>query len=219
MRSVAAAVVLTILLSGCVELHRAEVDPDVVARAPSDFDWTVERSAVESEGMFGPKFTQTRYNFDPPSSAQPPYPGLLQVYSLAESDPRSDEELQELLMDQVDDAVAREGIALRPSLASDGERTIHNGEETLWFVRGGTVQEGDGFFSEDVEVRILGEVWHDAHSETSVIVVGLAQTAVERFLTGSQQDLRTWSLLVGDPAGTIDDRVHQNGFVYHVRSH
>lgn len=215
-RALVLVVALPLVLGGCVELYRAEVDPAVVARAPQD--WQVTRYPVESKGMWGPKSTETRYSLTPPSAQQPPFPGVLQLFSLTTQEAPDTTALRELLEEQVDEAMAREGIAELRTLQSSGERTVASGANSQFFVRGGTVQDSGGFFARDVEVRILGEVWRDDKSSTSVIIVAMAQTAVQQFL-GDERDLRTWRLLAGDPKGSIDGQVHQNGFVYNVVSH
>ena len=210
----AAAVLAALAVPGCLEPFRVRVDPAVLAGTPG---WVVTPGAVEG-GAFGPKSREMRYAFDRDPDDPAPFAGSLQVFSIRSFGSLAGTELLELARDLVDHGAADKNITLVEGGPS-GERTISSGVETAWFVREGrTTQSGD-LFEQGVRVRILGEVGHDGRSDTSFLVIGMAQVSRTNqcpILVNCQPEetnLQTWIQLVGDPEGHIQGATSSSGFV------
>jgi hypothetical protein len=206
-------------LAGCLEPYRVHVRTSVLEG--SIHDWTLDKKGLHSDGWLGPKSRETLYSFSPASAQQPPYPAVLQVFSLRELDRRSTNALLGWTEDVVDQAVQRYNIVIDHRLDDEGRRSLDNGVETSWFIHQGRVASEGEVFPEDVTVRIVGEVGHDGRSDTSFVAVGLAQ--IDRSLQcpiigpcQNQVDLSTWIEVVGDPDGTIGGATSQNGFLFHL---
>jgi hypothetical protein len=221
----AAVALVATLAGGCLEPFRAHVDSDALEQSPRD--WVVTKKKLDSDGMLGPKSRETLYTHEPPQSAQPPYPGALQVFSLRELDRRSTSSLLEWTEDVVDQAVMRENIVLNHQFDDEGERRLENGVRTHWFTRQGRVEEQGDLFLEDVTVRIIGEVGHDGRSDTSFVAVAYVQVDREAQCPvvggtpipcdpSDQADLSTWIEVVGDPDGSVGGATSANGFLYHL---
>ncbi len=213
----AAATALTLaslLTPGCLEPFRIQVDPDVVAAAPG---WVVTPGGVEG-GFFGPKSKETRYAFDRDPDDPVPFAGSLQVFSIRGLGDLDSGELLDLARDLVDRGASDKNIKLDgPEIA--GKRTLASGVSTHWFVREGrTTQSGD-LFEQGVRVRILGEVGHDGRSDTSFLVIGMAQVSrtnqcpILGPCQPEETNLQTWIQIVGDPEGTVQGATSSAGFV------
>ncbi len=194
----------------------AHVDPDVLAHHPA---WETRVSQTEGSILAG-KVTSTRYSFEPSADQEPPFTGVLVVFSIRGLSRLQVEELLARAEDAVERFAVEEGIDLDTGHSSDGTRTTAGGATSQWFTRRGTVQGTSGVFADGESVRILGEAWHDGISRTSVVAVATAQTTREGSLLGLQDvtDMRTWNRLVADPSGNIEGQ-RGDGFVYHVVSH
>lgn len=212
--AVACLAMAALLLPGCLEPFRARVDPDVLASAPG---WVVTPGAVEG-GFLGPKSVETRYAFDRDPDDPAPFAGSLQVFSIRSLGRLSPKELLELAHELVEHGAADKNITLSEG-GPAGQRTLDSGVETSWFVHEGrTTQSGD-LFEQGVRVRILGEVGHDGRSDTSILIIGMAQvsrTNVCPILVNCQPEetnLQTWIQIVGDPEGHIQGATSSTGFV------
>ena len=210
----AALALAALLVPGCLEPFRVRVDPDVVAGAPG---WVVTPGAAEG-GPLGPKSVETRYAFDRDPDAPAPFAGSLQVFSIRSLGRLTQKELLDLAHDVVERGAADKNITLAEGGPS-GQRAIDSGVATSWFVREGrTTQSGD-LFEQGVRVRILGEVGHDGRSDTSFLVIGMAQVSRANqcpILVNCQPEetnLQTWIQIVGDPEGHIQGATSSTGFV------
>lgn len=209
---------LPVLAGGCLEPFRVRVDPDTVAR--SSLDWNVTVGDLHRKGWLGPRSVETRYTHDPDGRA-PPFPGVLQVFSVREVDRTATGALLKITEDLVEEAVAEHGIELSDEV-SEGSRTLDGGVRTRWFMREGRTEATGTLFPRSSTVRLLGEVGYDGKSSTSFVVVALAQVAEfdpTPIVGGERRDLRTWIEIAGDPRGSVDGAVGQNGFVYHLDTH
>lgn len=220
-RGVAAVMVLLVpFLAGCLEPYRVHVDPDVLERAP--VEWEVTVGDVEKGGLFGSRSVETRYRHDPDDG--PPYPGVLQVFSVRQSDRMSRQELLTHTRELVGEAVKEYEIELDPREDRDGERELRSGVETAWFMREGRTQDASGLFRSESTVRIIGEVGHDGRSSTSFIVVGIAEVSQQQYVpvlgsTRDVEDQRTWINMVGDRDGSVGHATSQIGLIDHLRTH
>ncbi|MEA3165620.1 MAG: hypothetical protein QOJ26_486, partial [Thermoplasmata archaeon] len=94
-----------------------------------------------------------------------------------------------------------------------------SGVPTFWFVRHGRTSQSGDLFEQDVGVLILGEVGHDGRSDTSLLVVAMAQVSRTNqcpILVNCQQqedNLQTWIQMVGDRQGTVKGATSQSGFI------
>lgn len=212
------------VLAGCFDPHRVTV-PQATLDA-SGMDWNVTHRPQQG-GTFGAKSVETLYSYDPPGD-EPPFGGILQVFSLRGSERRSTEELLRFTREAVSEAIAREGIDIDPSKDAEGTRTLRNGVTSKWFTREGTIEEASGFFfdDDDITVRIHGEVGHDGKSSTSFVAIGFAQVARETNVlpgfSNPETNERTWFELVADPDGSVGGASFpspQRGFIYNLRTH
>ena len=164
--------------------------------------------------------------------AAPPYPGVLQVFSL-----RGDDIDVDSLYDQaqavIDGAIQREGIAIDGSQDASGRRDLQNGGETRWFTHTGriTSSSDDSIFlpgdAEHLVVQVHAEVGYDGKDKTGFIAVAFVQigTHTQSNLPGvlppaEQEDLRTWFAVVADPHGSVDGAsLAAGGMIYNLRTH
>ncbi len=215
--TVAAAATALVLLTGCFEPYRVHVDPAVMAQAAG---WIVTPAGVEG-GAFGPKSKETRYAFDRDPDDPVPFAGSLQVFSIRGFASLGNADLLDLAHDLVERGAEDKAIELSEGGAT-GTRSLASKVGTHWFVREGrTTQSGD-LFEQGVTVRILGEVGHDGRSDTSFLVIGMAQVSRTNqcpFIGPCQpeeNDLQTWIQIVGDPEGTVEGATSSSGFVDHL---
>lgn len=204
--------------AGCLEPFRVRVDPDVVAR--STLDWNVTVGSLHRNGWLGPRTIETRYTHDPDGRG-PPFPGVLQVFSVREVDRTTTKALLDITERLVEEAVAEHRIGLS-GVEAEGERTLDSGAGTRWFMREGRTESQGTLFPRESTVRILGEVGYDGKSSTSFVVVALAQVSefdATPIVGGERRDLRTWIEIAGDPRGSVDGAVGQNSFVHHLVTH
>ncbi len=200
-------------LAGCLEPFRAHVAPDVV---PSE--WNRSDEPIEGRVLDGRKFTETVYTYEREDRG-PPFPGVVQIFSLREVSRSGVDDLLRFTRDAVEQAAEAKGINLDPVENDSGERQIKNSAKTLWFTRAGTVETSDLFASGE-DVRIVGEAWYDGRSRTSVVAVGMAQVSGQGPIPfQTVRDEATWTRIVGDPAGTISGATSSQGFIYNTVSH
>lgn len=215
-RALLALALLAALASpGCLEPFRVRVDADVLAQASG---WAQTTEGVRGGGL-GARSQETRYTFDPPS-ANPPFPGTLQVFSVRSLTRLSAEELLRLAEGAVEDGAGSHAIALDAE-RNGGRRTIDSGVRTQWVLRSGTTTQAGTVFDDEVRIRILAEVGHDGRSDTSFLAVAIVQ--VERAqqcpLGIACQPTRseaTWIQVVGDPEGSIAGATSPSGFIDHL---
>jgi hypothetical protein len=210
----AMAVLAALLLPGCLEPFQVRVPDGILAQAPG---WVVTPNGVVG-GTLGPKFRETRYTLDRDPDAAAPFSGTLQVFSIRSVSRLDSSELLDTARGLVEDGAIEQNIVLAQGEVS-GKRTLASGVPTLWFAREGrTAQSGD-LFEQDVGVRILGEVGHDGRSDTSLLVVAMAQVSRTNqcpILVNCQPqetNLQTWSQMVGDGQGTVQGTKSQSGFI------
>ena len=208
--------VAALAMPGCLEPHRAIVDPDVLTR---ELRW-VRADRVETGSGLGTHAMETNYTFR--AGSGPPYSAILQVFSIRELGRRGTDDLLALTHDLVDQGAAAEGIE-DVQADREGTRTLANGLKTHWFSQEGTVSASTALFKQDVRVRIIGEVGYDGRSSTSIIAVGIAQVASTQCTilnTCSQrEDFRSWNSMVGDPQGSVRGAVSQYGLIHHLVTH
>ncbi len=220
----AAALLVAGGTAGCLDPFRAHVDPQ--ALAASSLQWVEVREPRDSGGWFGANVKETRYTFDPPATPAdgPPYPGVLQVFSIRELDRRSTDALLDFTEAAIEEAAERESIVVDEDARVEGERVLANGLSTRWLTLEGRVSDGGALFAEDTVVRLIGEVAHDGRSRTSIVAVGYVQ--VDSVVTcpilvscQSQQDFATWNDVAGDPAGSVGGATSTHGFIHHLVTH
>lgn len=212
--AVALAAGAALLLPGCLEPFQVHVPEEILTQAPG---WVVTPSDIEG-GFLGPKNRETRYALDRDPDGPAPFSGTLQVFSIRSVSRLDSEELLDLARELVSEGAAQQNIVLDDGEAS-GRRTLVAGVPTTWFVREGrTAQSGD-LFEQDVGVRILGEVGHDGRSDTSLLVIAMAQVSRTNqcpILVNCQPqetNLQTWIQMVGDRHGTVQGTTSQTGFI------
>jgi hypothetical protein len=214
---VALGAVAALLLPGCLEPFRVQVDPAVLAKVPG---WTVTPGGIEG-GFFGPKSREMRYALDRAPSAPAPFSGSLQVFSIRSLGHLGTDRLLALGRDLVGRGAADKNITLDDGGPS-GARTIGSGVPTQWFVREGRTTQAGDLFEQGVRVRILGEVGHDGRSGTSFLVIGMAQVSranqcpIVVNCQPEEANLQTWIQLVGDMHGSIQGSTSDTGFVDHL---
>lgn len=215
-RALVLVLALALLLGpGCLEPFRAHVPPELAQ------GWTVTPSAVHG-GFLGPKSRETRYAFDRDSGDPPPFSGSLQVFSIRSLGSIDSAQLLDLARDLVSEGAEAHSIQLDAGEAT-GSRTLRSGVPTHFFVRAGrTAQTGD-LFDQDVQVRILGEAGHDGRSDTSVLLIAMAQVGrtnqcpiLPTACQPEETDLRTWIQIVGDERGTVQGATSSTGFIDHL---
>jgi hypothetical protein len=219
--ALAVAAVSALLLPGCLEPYQVHVPEQLLVEAcalPSGRScWVVTPGGLTGEGL-DPKSRETRYALDRDPDGPPPFSGSLQVFSIRSVSRLGSDELLDVARELVEDGAVDQNIVLAVGEVS-GRRTLASGVPTQWFVREGrTAQSGD-LFEQDVGVRILGEVGHDGRSDTSLLVIAMAQVSRTNqcpILVNCQpqeSNLATWIQMVGDPHGTVQGTTSQTGFI------
>lgn len=227
---VVACLLATVALSGCFDPYRAHVPAEVLGASP--LVWNVT-NLPQHGGNFGDKTVETRYVHIPEDDG-PPYPGVLQVFSIRGGAVADADRLIEFTRTLVDDAAAREGISIDGTQAKDGERRLASGLKTQWFSHLGRIEQtsDESLFlpqdGNDLVVRILGEAAYDGKSKTGLVVVAFVQvgTHTDSSLPGvlpatQQQDERTWFEVVADTTGHIGGATLPDGrgLITNLRTH
>jgi hypothetical protein len=213
----ALALLAAVTASGCFDPFQPHVDPQILRASPHE--WTVSEPDREGGGLFSVGRVELEYRFSDGSGA--PFPAVLSVLGLRAPSRLDDAEILKRTREFVDEKLVEEGVRADPAQELSGTRTLANGARTEWFQLVGTSGSSSPIFATSREVRGLGEAWYDGRSSTHVIVVALAQTTGPGGLFGSStvRDQSVWDELVGDPSGSVDDRLHTTGFIYHMVSH
>jgi hypothetical protein len=208
------AVALT-LGAGCLEPFRAHVPEDLAQ------GWTVTAGGVQG-GFLGPKSRETRYALDRDPDAPPPFSGSLQVFSIRSLGALDSDRLLDLARDLVGKGAQENAIELADGEAG-GSRTLRSGVPTHWFAREGRTSQAGDLFDQDVQVRILGEAGHDGRSDTSVLLIAMAQVGrtnqcplLPTACQPEETDLRTWLQMVGDERGSVQGATSSDGFIDHL---
>ena len=232
-RLVAVAIVAAVALvavAGCFDPYRVRVAQGALDASP--LEWNVTKSAIQGK-TFGTKTTETRYVHESPDGS-PPYPGVLQVFSIRGGDLRSTGDLTAFTRSVIEQAIEREGISIDGTQDSEGKRSLRNGETTSWFAHVGVISRSspDSIFlpggGQNIVVRILGEAGYDGTSKTSYVAVAFVQVG-ERTQSGlpggigntQNADEQTWYEVVGDPTGSIGGASLPTGrgLIYNLRTH
>ena len=219
--ALALAAVSSLLVPGCLEPFQVHVPEELLVRAcslPSGRScWVVTPTGLTG-GDLGPKSRETRYALDRDPDGPPPFSGSLQVFSIRSVSRLDSDELLDVARELVADGAIDQNIVLSEGEVT-GKRTLVSGVPTLWFMREGrTAQSGD-LFEQDVGVRILGEVGHDGRSDTSLLVIAMAQVSRTNqcpILVNCQPqetNLQTWIQMVGDRHGSVQGTTSQTGFI------
>ncbi len=217
-------ILLSASLSGCFDPHRVAVAKSTLES--SDLTWNVTHFPQKG-GSFGAKSIETLYSHEPTTS-DPPFGGLLQVFSFRGGERQSTSELLRFTREVIDEAIEREGIRVDSREDREGSRTLRNGVKTKWFNHEGAIRDASGnlFDEDDITVRIHAEVGVDGKSSTSFVAIAFVQVARETDvlpgLGGRETDQRTWFELVADPKGTVRGATYSNpdrGFIYNLRTH
>ncbi|MGB1586095.1 MAG: hypothetical protein ACPHID_03505 [Thermoplasmatota archaeon] len=226
--ALAVALLASVALSGCFDPHRVQVPAG--ALESSVVPWNVTKLPQEGK-TFGTKSVETRYVHAPEQA--PPYPGVLQVFSLRGDGAKDRDSLYEQAEAVITDAIAREGIAIDSSKDANGRRDLQNGLETRWFTHTGRIDSSsdDSIFlpgdAEHLVVQVHAEVGYDGRAKTGFIAVAFVQigTHTESNLPGvippaQEEDLRTWIAVVADPDGSVDGAsLAEGGLIYNLRTH
>ncbi len=211
-------------LSGCFDPHRAAV-PQATIDA-SGLPWNVTFHPQQG-GAFGAKSIETLYSHNP-STSDPPFGGILQVFSFRGGERQSTSELLRFTREVVDAAIEREGIRIDGREDREGSRTLRNGVKAQWFNHEGAIRDASGnlFDEDDITVRIHAEVGVDGRSSTSFVAIAFVQVARETDvlpgLGGKETNQRTWFELVADPKGSVRGASYaspERGFIYNLRTH
>lgn len=225
-----AGLVVAVALSGCFDPFRVHVPAAVLDASP--MEWNVTKGAVHGS-TFGAKTTETRY-VHLPDDGGPPFPGVLQVFSLRGSQHRDVDDLLDFTRDVVDEALRREGVNVDEDLDAEGRRELRSGLDTQWFTHTGRISEtsDDSIFlpsgQEDIVVKVLGEAGYDGRSKTAVVAIAFVQVGrhTQSNLPGvipSQDvtDERTWFEVVADRQGSIEGATLPSGrgLLTHLRTH
>ncbi len=207
---------VALLVPGCYEPYRPHIQEATLES--SSLDWFERRLAQQSDGWLDRKTVETRYTYIPEGDG-PPFAGVIQVFGLRQQDRMGTQALLELTRILVERSAEEHGITFDPDASDEGQRQNAAGASTRYFTLEGTVQTSEGLFPSNVGIRILGEVWHDGKSKTSVIVVAMAQVTQDRPILGPLEDETTWWEIAGDPEATLVSPPTQRGLVDHVQSH
>jgi hypothetical protein len=207
--------VASTVVSGCTGVFAAHVEPSVLENG-----WTEdEDQRDESKSFLGIGYQQaTRvYTFDE-NRVNGPYPAQLVVVSIRILGGSSRSDLFERLDEAVQNVMEEEGIELDAASRREGDRTLSQGQDSVWFTYKGQAMGGATFFDQGRQIRILGEVFNDDRSSITVLHIGLAQITGSSILTG-QENTSQWSKIVGDPSGTIEGYKRNDGLAHNVVAH
>lgn len=206
-----AALLASVALAGCFDPHRVQVPASVLEA--SSLEWNVTKKPQEGK-QFGTKSMETRYVYVP-EDAGPPYPGVLQVFSLRGDGADSRSELASLARNVIQQAIQREGIQVDSSQDVQGSRQLENGKTTDWFGHTGRIESArdDSIFlpgdAEHLVVRVHGEVGYDGRSKTGFIAVAFVQIgthtgpALPGLPATEETNEQTWYEVVADSDGNV----------------
>lgn len=224
---IALALVGATVLAGCSDPFRIHVADSALEQAP--MDWQTTKFDQEGE-TFGLKAAETRYVHRTDDDSRPPFPGVLQVFSLRGGNSQDLDALQERAQEVLSEAMGKEGIAVDASKDAGGERKLASGVKTRWSMHEGTIQSGRGdFFDPEskITVRVLSEVGVDGKSSTGFIAIAFVKIAEETASSipglppSVRSDERTWHEVAADPSGSIGGATlpEGRGLMFHLVTH
>jgi hypothetical protein len=69
-----------------------------------------------------------------------------------------------------------------------------------------------------LSIKIIGEIWNCPSSSTSIMCIGIAYTTnSSNGILG--ENMASWTKIIEDPSGKIDDAFGSNGLIYNIRCH
>jgi hypothetical protein len=211
-RVMALLVPVVLLTAGCTGLYQAYAPDSVLKNG-----WSENTNKRSTDERFGFSRSTRVYEFSG-SGTQGPYPAQFVVITAKTIGGGSREAILKALDQSLKDVLAKESIQADEGSRAEGQRTLGQGQSSVHFTYTATAKAGSSFFQQDRKMRVLGEVFNDGRSSTTVMLIGLAQTTGGTILTGSE-NLTEWSRIVGDPNGSIGGFKRADGLAYNVVSH
>lgn len=223
----AVATVVLVGTAGCFDTFRVTVPEDVLEA--SGLEWDVEHFKQEG-GNLGLRVKESRYVHEEDRN-DPPFPGVLQVFSFRGGDSQDRQWLMDRARTAVDQGIEEEGILVDPAQDAEGDRRLRSGAKTDWFMHEGTIDRGGGSFFDpqtQITVRVLAEVGVDGRSNAGFITVAFVKvgqqgsSVVPGIPAQPVHDERTWNEIVGDPDGSVGGAIlpdEGRGLIHNLRTH
>ena len=141
------------------------------------------------------------------------YPASLTVSSYKTLFMMNEDDLREKTMDAIVEASGH-GILVDNSSELSGERFLKNGHSTMYII-----YYGNDTSKTPVEsITVIGEVWNCGVSGKSIVCIGIAQVT-DNLNNNTAVNTTSWSKIVGDENGVIDDLVDGDGLIYNIICH
>lgn len=210
---------LALVSTGCVNLDPAAL-PNSVLDVENRNGWV--RDTANSTGVQGGYFSKQAVKaYRDDATDDRGFKGFVQIVSLRGMLSPDREELQERVEQRLRENAEAKGLRLDQRV-QEGQRNLANGALSFFVVFNATATESEGFFTSNMRVKIIGEVFRCTGGAT-VIASGSAQVEGETSssIGGVQTDReykpRTWAEIVRDPQGSIEGFQGGDGLIHNIR--
>ena len=105
----------------------------------------------------------------------------------------------------------QEQIIINENSEISGSRTLYQNHKSFYLIYEGI----DVSNSENITVKLIGEVWTCDTTGSSIICIGIAHTTQ----ADGSKNLQQWSTLVMDLVGSIENCTGSDGLIYNILCH
>lgn len=190
---------LMLMATGCVELKTAYIPPEVLPN-----EWievtSLKNTGIEFLGL--EKWSSVTYEIQGEIDASLT---VTTINTLVLTD-------EDELIDHVNatiNSIFKDRFSL--TLEIEDSRDLSTQHTSKYMIYTGENCSTNG------SVRIIGEVWNCGVTGVSVICLGFVFTSSNSSVLINRTI--PWSMIIGDPGGSIDGHVNESGLIYSVRCH
>ena len=180
---------ITVIISSN-ELFQSYVDDDVLTNG-----WYENNKSHQETGFLGlEKQVSFNYNNDNES-----YAAYLTVSSFKTIFMISEEDLIDLTIETINEAMEDRNISIDTNSIKEGQRVLKNNHKTNYVTYNASKMINN--FVE--EFKIIGESWNCDKSGSSIVVIGYAQIT-NKSLDQENKEFSYFAKMIKDPANTFD---------------
>ena len=143
------------------------------------------------------------------------YPAFLSVISKKSLILMNEEELSELALSTIENAI-QENMIIDYNSLNSGERVTNNSHQTNFFIYDCI----DNSSNSSELIKIIGEVWNCGNSGSSIICIGFAQITDNEH-NNTEINTLYWNKIIRDSEGTFGfgDLQNNDGIIFNIICH